>query len=91
MVRPPSARAGGGPGAQLTRKLQGHYAYYGITGNGRSLGRFFQGVKLTWKSWLSRRSQKAYVTWTQFTALLARYRLPPPRVIHSIYRRPANP
>jgi RNA-directed DNA polymerase len=76
---------------QLARKLQGHYAYYGITGNGRSLGRFFQGVKLTWKSWLSRRSQKAYVTWTQFTALLARYHLPPPRVIHSIYRRPANP
>jgi RNA-directed DNA polymerase len=76
---------------QLARKLQGHYAYYGITGNGRSLGLFYLQVTRAWKTWLSRRSQKAYVNWQQFNALLARYRLPPPKIIHSIYHHPANP
>ena len=76
---------------QLTRKLQGHYAYYGITGNGRSLNLFFLQATRAWKAWLSRRSQKAYLNWQKFNALLSRYRLPPPKIIHSIYRRPANP
>jgi hypothetical protein len=30
------------------------------------------------------------MNWTKFNALLARYRLPPPRVVHSIYR-PSEP
>ena len=76
---------------QLCRKLQGHYAYYGVTGNQRSLGLFYEQVKRAWRTWLSRRSQKAYMNWQKFNALLARYRLPPPRIIHSIYRNPANP
>ena len=76
---------------QLTRKLQGHYAYYGITGNGRSLNLFFLQATRAWKTWLSRRSRKAYLNWQKFNALLARYRLPPPKIIHSIYRHPANP
>jgi group II intron reverse transcriptase/maturase len=69
---------------QLCRKLQGHYAYYGITGNYRSVHLFLEQVKRAWRTWLSRRSQKAYVNWTKFTALLARYRLPPPRIFHRI-------
>ena len=67
------------------------YAYYGLTGNGRSLGLFFEQTKRAWKTWLSRRSQKAYLNWQKFNALLARYRLPPPKIVHSIYRTPANP
>jgi RNA-directed DNA polymerase len=70
----------------LTRKVQGHYAYYGITGNNRSLGLFFEQVKRAWRTWLSRRSQKAYVNWDKFNALLGRYRLPTPKIVHSIYR-----
>jgi len=73
---------------QLSRKLQGHYAYYGITGNGRSLTAFFEQVKNAWRTWLSKRSQKSYLNWQQFSSLLSRYRLPPPVVIHSIYRKP---
>lgn len=76
---------------QLKRKLQGHYAYYGITGNGRSLGQFFEQVKRAWRIWLSRRSQKAYRNWDKFNALLARYRLPPPEIVHSVYRNQAKP
>jgi hypothetical protein len=40
---------------QLCRKLQGHYAYYGITGNSRSIASFRHKVLLVWHKWLNRR------------------------------------
>jgi group II intron reverse transcriptase/maturase len=72
--------------AQLTRKMRGHYAYYGITGNGSSLTRYWEGVKRIWKKWLGRRSQRAYFGWPTFVRLLGRYPLPKPIVVHSVYR-----
>ena len=70
----------------LCRKLQGHYAYYGITGNYAALRCFWQGVQRRWKKWLSRRSQRAYLDWPRFRRLLERYPLPLPVVVHSVYR-----
>ena len=75
----------------LYRKLRGHYAYYGITGNYASLHRFYEAARRIWKKWLGRRSQRAYFDWSQFERLLQRYSLPRPRVVHSIYRSVANP
>ena len=77
--------------AALTRKLQGHYAYYGITGNARALGRFHYEVRRAWRKWLNRRSWHGRMTWDRFARLAQHYRLPPPRVVHSIYGRAANP
>ena len=71
---------------QLSRKLRGHYAYYGITGNGRSLGRFLHAVERIWRKWLARRSNRAKLLWARFNAFLKRYPLPPIRVVHSVYR-----
>ncbi len=71
----------------LSRKLLGHYAYYGITGNARALARFAHEVPRVWRKWLGRRSQRAKMTWERFKRLLQRYPLPPPRVVHSVYRR----
>jgi hypothetical protein len=70
----------------LTRKLRGHYAYYGITGNGDALGRFLWLAERAWRFWLNRRSRQADMPWDRFKRLLQRYPLPPPRVVHSIYR-----
>jgi group II intron reverse transcriptase/maturase len=39
----------------LWRKLQGHYQYYGLAGNGRSLWTFRDRVQEIWQKWLSRR------------------------------------
>ena len=75
----------------LWRKLRGHYAYYGITGNARCLQDFQQQVARLWKKWLGRRSQRAGKPWERFMLLLRRYPLPEPVVVHSIYRRAANP
>jgi RNA-directed DNA polymerase len=70
---------------RLSRKIQGHYAYYGITGNGKWLQKFRQEAKKTWRKWLNRRSRKrGGMSWAKFTSLCRHYRLPPARVVHSV-------
>ena len=61
----------------LRQKLQGHYNYYGITGNSKALGSFLYMVIRLWKKWLCRRSQKAGFNWPVMERLLKRYPLPP--------------
>jgi RNA-directed DNA polymerase len=68
--------------AQLLRKLRGHYEYYGITGNSRSLSSLHHWAKRTWRKWLSRRSRTSNLTWERFNLLLERYPLPNPRICH---------
>lgn len=77
--------------AALSRKLRGYYAYYGITGNVRALVRFRYEVERQWRKWLNRRSWAARLSWEAFDRLRTRYPLPPPRVVHSIYRCAASP
>ena len=67
---------------QLLRKLQGHYGYYGITGNSRSLSSLHHWAKRIWRKWLSRRSRTSNLTWERFNLLLERYPLPNPRICH---------
>jgi len=74
----------------LARQLMGHYAYYGITGNASALWRFHRQVERCWRKWLSRRSNRSGLDWERFHHLLIRYPLPPPRVVHSIYRGAAK-
>lgn len=71
---------------QLVQKVRGHYAYYGITGNGASLEDFWEATKRTWYKWLSRRSQRASRNWEWFNRVLKRYPLPRPVIVHSVYR-----
>jgi hypothetical protein len=74
----------------LGRKLQGHYAYYGVTGNSRALMRLFDEVRRTWKKWLSRRNNRG-LDWERMLAILEVFKLPRPRVVHSVYRVAAKP
>ena len=76
--------------ARLTQKIRGHYAYYGITGNGSSLTAFWEGVKRAWRKWLGRRSQRSYFNWAAFVRLMERYPLPKPVIVHSVYHRQRN-
>lgn len=64
--------------AALTRKLRGHYNYFGVVGNGTSLWRFNTAVYRTWRSWLNRRSQRARVTWARMRTLVGHHPLPAP-------------
>lgn len=66
----------------LGRKLRGHYNYYGIEGNARSLRRFRAEVRRRWRYWLSRRTQRSFakMTWDKFARLESRNPLPPARL-----------
>ena len=68
----------------LCRKLMGHYAYYGITGNSSSLACFKWHTECLWKYWLERRSQRGRMTWKVFKKLLVRWPLPSPKVTHVV-------
>ena len=46
------------PYTTLSRKLQGHYVYYGIIGNRSALYRFRMELIRIWVKWLGRRSQR---------------------------------
>jgi RNA-directed DNA polymerase len=74
----------------LSRKLRGHYAYYGITGNYRALVRLWRAAQRVWRRWLSRRSWAGRLTWALYWSLAERWPLPPPVVVHSVYRNAAR-
>jgi RNA-directed DNA polymerase len=64
----------------LKRKLLGHFAYFGITGNSRALRNFRHRVIGVWRKCLTRRSQRARVSWEKMSQLLEHYPLPQPRI-----------
>ena len=66
--------------AALRRKLLGHFAYFGITGNFKALRNLRYKVAAVWRKWLSRRSQRAWISWDVMMQLLARYPLPEPHI-----------
>jgi RNA-directed DNA polymerase len=76
---------------QLKRKLHGHDAYYGITGNWRALALLRTEVRRIWERWIHRRGQKNPGRWERMAKLLERLPLPPPRVVHSVLHQPAKP
>jgi RNA-directed DNA polymerase len=67
---------------RLCQMLKGHYAYFGITGNFRRLGRLHHTVQRVWRKWLSRRSWQGHLSWQRFKRLLERFSLPVPRIVH---------
>lgn len=70
--------------AQLTLKVRGHYVYYGVTGNIRSLNRFHDRVRRIWRYWLNRRTRGRRMPWARFqTGILHYFPLPKPRIYHS--------
>lgn len=73
----------------LVKKLQGHYAFYGITGNADALTRFRYEAKGIWYRWLSRRSRRR-MSWRRFVEVLRRLPLPSSIAVHSVLR-PAKP
>ena len=70
----------------LTQVLRGHYGYFGITGNAVALASFFYEVTQVWQKWLHRRTGRGAMPWSRFLRVLKRFPLPPPRVVHSVYR-----
>ena len=69
----------------LKQKLQGHYAYYGMSGNYRGINRYYRSaIRIAFK-WLNRRSQRKSFNWKEFCLYLKQYPLPKPRIVHRFY------
>lgn len=68
----------------LGRKLLGHFGYFGITGNYPALHNFYIRVIDLWRKWLSRRSQRAWISIERMERLLEHYPLPTPRLRTSV-------
>lgn len=64
----------------LARKLQGHYAYFGVIGNWLALNTLWHRVKAIWFKWLNRRSNRLF-SWKVMHERLERYALPRPPLI----------
>jgi RNA-directed DNA polymerase len=66
----------------LSRVIQGHCAYFGITGNDRRIRWFHHQVIRIWMKWLRRRGRQGHLTWPRLRKMLKRYPLPPARIVH---------
>ena len=64
----------------LGQVLRGHYAYFGLPSNFRSLDTFFREVRRLWFRVLRRRSQRR-MTWPGYVQLLECLPLPSPRLL----------
>jgi RNA-directed DNA polymerase len=69
----------------LRSKLRGHFQYYGVSGNFRTISSFEHMAKKLAFKWLNRRSQKKSFSWESFTAYLIRHPLPEPAIHHNFY------
>ncbi|MDE2505947.1 MAG: group II intron reverse transcriptase/maturase [Planctomycetota bacterium] len=72
--------------AWLSQVLRGHYAYYGLPSNFRSLRTFYEQVRKLWYRALRRRSQRG-LTWDRFKAIPERFTLPRPKITHPVLPR----
>ncbi len=69
----------------LRLKLLGHYQYYGISGNMRSLKSYYRKVVRLAHKWINRRSQKRSYNWQQFIRFIKYNPLPLPKIYHLTY------
>jgi RNA-directed DNA polymerase len=67
----------------LNAKLRGHYQYYGRPTNYRGIRKFYRRVRYIWRTWLSRRTRGAMMTWEKYEELLRQLPLLPPRIMHA--------
>ena len=73
---------------RLNSRLRGHYNYYGLQGNYRSLHRFFERAMRGAFKWRNRRGGKRQsFTWEQFTQGLDRLGIARPRITEVKHRR----
>ena len=68
-------------GSWLRQVTTGFFAYHAVPTNSRALAAFRHHIAVLWKRTLSKRSQKAPVTWERMLRLVKAW-LPPPRILH---------
>jgi group II intron reverse transcriptase/maturase len=70
----------------VKRKLNGHYNYFGISGNYHCLEQYYKQVVSIMFKLLNRRSQRRSFNFANFLDCLDRYELPQPRIKVNLYK-----
>jgi group II intron reverse transcriptase/maturase len=70
----------------LNKKLIGHYRYYGISGNSEGLKKFYNFIVVAFYKVLTRRSQRAYLTWERYWSLLKFHPIATPKIYVNIWQ-----
>ena len=77
------------PTAEIMRttanKLRGHFAYYGISGNGKSISCYAYEVRMLLFKWLRRRGKRGSLNYEKFDQLLKRFPLPGARIMVKLW------
>jgi group II intron reverse transcriptase/maturase len=71
--------------AALHRRLRGHFNYFGVSGNYRSMMRLVEATKRAWYKWLRRRSQRTRLSGERCTDMLRWWPLPRPKITVRIW------
>jgi RNA-directed DNA polymerase len=72
--------------ASLSRRIQGHFNYFGVNGNIRSLVYLLSEAERVWFRHLRRRSQRGNrLTWARFRPYLRAFPLPHPQICVQIW------
>lgn len=72
--------------AGLSRRLRGHFNYFGVNGNCAKIHALYERACSTWFRWLRRRSQRARcLSWERFNRYLRAHPLPQPRIMVQIW------
>ena len=72
-------------GETLSRKLRGHYNYYGVRGNTKSLWKYQHFCQRLVFKWLNRRSQRRSYNWHGFNVMWEGWGMPAPRMVEGVY------
>ncbi|MDJ0766249.1 MAG: reverse transcriptase domain-containing protein [Myxococcota bacterium] len=69
----------------LVSRIRGHYGYFGVNDNDKSLSALRYWTMKAWFKWLNRRSQRSRLKWERFEELLKDFPLPNPRVYVNLW------
>ncbi|WP_245001205.1 group II intron reverse transcriptase/maturase [Caldalkalibacillus thermarum] len=65
---------------KINQMLRGHYNYYGMAGNLKSLYKVYQATDKYWHKMLCSRSRKGYVTWERYAQIKSWFPIVRPRI-----------
>lgn len=71
----------------VQQHLRGHIQYYGVSGNIRSLRRYYYVCCRLLFKWLNRRSQRRSVNWQRY-GVIVKHWMPRVRIVHNLYPTP---
>jgi len=72
---------------KIKRKLNGHYQYYGVSDNYKSIYAYYKLVLDLTRKWRNRRSQKTSFTIEKFNMFLERNMLPKPKIKVNLFKK----